>query len=208
MFPMQTFSVVVCRLVLAVSATLTTTYADQPTVQKSGDWTVTIQPGVRGSVTADRGSPTGLPLIRSVSLQAESKPEATPTADLPQIVPAPPAPAGTVTAAPDANATRTVDPLSLVHLYPQVYDAIPFSRAEYAANPSYRHDSTMEFLFGQMRSTVIHRYQGGGRRGGGYYGGGGGYGMPYSQFGFNSFVFPFYYFPDRFMGPYVPYNLW
>ncbi len=41
--------------------------------------------------------------------------------------------------------------------YQTVYDAIPFSRAEYDANPSYRHDATMEFLFGRMRPTVIQR---------------------------------------------------
>ena len=41
--------------------------------------------------------------------------------------------------------------------YREVYNSIPFSRAEYDANPSYRHDATMEFLFGQMRPTVVHR---------------------------------------------------
>ena len=42
-------------------------------------------------------------------------------------------------------------------MYREVYDSIPFSRAEYNANPSYRHDATMEFLFNQLRPTVIHR---------------------------------------------------
>lgn len=41
--------------------------------------------------------------------------------------------------------------------YRDVYFSIPFIRAEYDANPSYRHDATMEFLFGQMRPTVIQR---------------------------------------------------
>jgi hypothetical protein len=45
----------------------------------------------------------------------------------------------------------------LVGDYQSVYDAIPFSRAEYDANPTYRHDATMEFLFGRMRPTVIQR---------------------------------------------------
>lgn len=48
-------------------------------------------------------------------------------------------------------------PLDRVREYQRVYDSIPFSRAEYDANPSYRHDATMEFLFGQMRPTVIER---------------------------------------------------
>ncbi|MEX0701835.1 MAG: hypothetical protein WD069_07040 [Planctomycetales bacterium] len=42
--------------------------------------------------------------------------------------------------------------------YREAYRAVPFSRAEYLANPSYRHDAAMELLFGQMRPTVIHRH--------------------------------------------------
>ena len=41
--------------------------------------------------------------------------------------------------------------------YREVYASIPFSRVEYNANPSYRHDATMEFLFNQLRPTVINR---------------------------------------------------
>ncbi|WP_139228550.1 hypothetical protein [Planctomicrobium piriforme] len=41
--------------------------------------------------------------------------------------------------------------------YESVYHSIPYRRAEYLANPSYRHDATMEFLFGQLRPTVINR---------------------------------------------------
>lgn len=39
--------------------------------------------------------------------------------------------------------------------YLAAYNAIPFSRAEYEANPSYRHDSAMELLFGTMRPTTV-----------------------------------------------------
>ena len=39
--------------------------------------------------------------------------------------------------------------------YRQVYDSIPFNRAEYLANPGYRHEATMEILFGQLRPTTI-----------------------------------------------------
>ena len=42
--------------------------------------------------------------------------------------------------------------------YEEVYRSIPFSRTEYLANPSYRHDATMEILFGQLRPTTIHRH--------------------------------------------------
>ena len=41
--------------------------------------------------------------------------------------------------------------------YRDIYFSIPFSRAEYNANPSYRHDATMEVIFNQMRPTVIQR---------------------------------------------------
>lgn len=41
--------------------------------------------------------------------------------------------------------------------YQEVYESIPYRRSEYLANPSYRHDATMEVLFGQMRPTTIVR---------------------------------------------------
>jgi hypothetical protein len=64
----------------------------------------------------------------------------------------------------DEPAADAVPPTPVVtadraQAYRRVYDSIPFSRAEYDANPSYRHDATMEFLFGQLRPTVIHRGQ-------------------------------------------------
>lgn len=41
--------------------------------------------------------------------------------------------------------------------YWRVYRSIPFLRSEYVANPSYRHDATMEILFGQLRPTVVQK---------------------------------------------------
>lgn len=41
--------------------------------------------------------------------------------------------------------------------YEKIYNSIPYRRAEYLANPSYRHDTTVEIMFGQMRPTVVHR---------------------------------------------------
>jgi len=43
--------------------------------------------------------------------------------------------------------------------YDQIYESIPYRKSEHLANPSYRHDSTMEIMFGQLRPTVIHREQ-------------------------------------------------
>lgn len=44
-----------------------------------------------------------------------------------------------------------------VAAYNAAYKAIPYRRAEYLANPGYRHDTAVEMAFGQMRQTVIHR---------------------------------------------------
>jgi len=40
--------------------------------------------------------------------------------------------------------------------YREVYDSIPYSRAEYLANPAYRHEATMELLTGVPRQKVVH----------------------------------------------------
>ncbi len=39
--------------------------------------------------------------------------------------------------------------------YRRIYDSIPFNRAEYNVNPSYRHDSTMEILTGNARHQTV-----------------------------------------------------
>ncbi|MBI5758631.1 MAG: hypothetical protein HZA46_08945 [Planctomycetales bacterium] len=46
---------------------------------------------------------------------------------------------------------KTKKPLT----YQEAYDSIPFSRAEYDANPAYRHDAAMELVFGMQRPTTI-----------------------------------------------------
>jgi hypothetical protein len=42
--------------------------------------------------------------------------------------------------------------------YSRIYRSIPFNRAEYNANPSYRHDSTMEMLTGNPRHQTIVKH--------------------------------------------------
>ena len=42
--------------------------------------------------------------------------------------------------------------------YDRIYASIPFDRATYNANPSYRHDSTMEILTGNARHQTIVRH--------------------------------------------------
>ena len=58
-----------------------------------------------------------------------------------------------------SEGTVTVDDAmsQKIAAYKAAYDAIPYRRAEYLANPSYRHDAAVEFAFGEMRQTVIHR---------------------------------------------------
>jgi hypothetical protein len=42
--------------------------------------------------------------------------------------------------------------------YERIYQTIPFNRAEYNGNPTYRHDSTMEILTGNPRHQTIVRH--------------------------------------------------
>jgi hypothetical protein len=56
---------------------------------------------------------------------------------------------------PTVSPAPAIDPAA----YWCVYRTIPFLRTEYLANPSYRHEATMEFLFGQLRPTVVHKHQ-------------------------------------------------
>ena len=39
--------------------------------------------------------------------------------------------------------------------YTEVYNSIPFRRSEYAANPNYRHEATIELLLGQIRPKTV-----------------------------------------------------
>ncbi len=39
--------------------------------------------------------------------------------------------------------------------YREIYNSIPFSRAEYDANPGYRHQATMEIMLGQLHPIVV-----------------------------------------------------
>lgn len=52
------------------------------------------------------------------------------------------------------RASDNHDPVKLARNYWTVYRSIPFSRAEYDANPSYRHQATMELLLGELRPVI------------------------------------------------------
>lgn len=124
-----------------------------------GEWKMVIQPGHSAKTNGEPAAPQP-PVVRLTSFQTESLPVAPMpgAADAPTTTAEMPA-AEIPNAVVVPHVEPAVDPLSRVELYRAVYDSIPFSRAEYDANPTYRHDATMEFLFGQMRPTVIHRNQ-------------------------------------------------
>lgn len=42
--------------------------------------------------------------------------------------------------------------------YAAVRGTIPFSRSEWEADPTYRHNATMELMLGQLRDMVVYRY--------------------------------------------------
>jgi hypothetical protein len=125
-------------------------------------WTMVIQPGPTAA------KPTAVlnrPATETVSTTDRPPLPAVRLASYSTQLPMPPTPEITVVdrapALPDSPPEGTVPcttiPATRVRDYRAIYDAIPFSRAEYDANPSYRHDATMEFLFGQLRPTLIQR---------------------------------------------------
>jgi hypothetical protein len=122
-------------------------------------WTVSIKPAVRLAKAAPRSLPVPSPVdvTQAVALAQEQQPPAS----------LPPAPS----VAPPDTGVRTAhgvtvspDPRSDIELlgrrYAEAYRAIPFNRAEYDANPSYRHEAAMELVFGQMRPTTIVKQMG------------------------------------------------
>ncbi len=169
-----------CGLTICVA--VFTTEAQAVDVEKAqraeyrfGEWTVVVQPGLPApraalsppSLVIEPG-PTGPARIELTGLQQVPLPPLPPdvaTTELPIDAVLQAAAVDDATASDERKsepATATSSPADLTsrsQLYRTVYNSIPFSRAEYEANPSYRHDATMEFLFGQMRPTVIHRQQ-------------------------------------------------
>lgn len=51
------------------------------------------------------------------------------------------------------NELRSLNP----EAYREIYNSISFSRTEYLANRDYRHEATMEILFGQLRPKTVVR---------------------------------------------------
>lgn len=137
--------IAVCLPILELKASAAETVT---VLDGAGTWEMTISPQ---EFAAEGGSP-----ILLAYQQEDTEVEGT--------IPDPVEPEGL--AAPDAaDAENADEPLPTVvpaidpAAYWCVYRTIPFIRTEYLANPSYRHEATMEFLFGQLRPTVIHKHQ-------------------------------------------------
>ena len=201
-----------------VCSTVSTVAATEPIVQDFDGWKITIRPGASRIPDPIPPSPRPQPAatstnakgtIQLLSLRQDAPPTPVPPTpegvlpavvpeadpvddDLPKIIP------GESSLCCDAKTTvsapaGSVDPRYLSQMYSEIYNSIPFNRAEYHANPSYRHDTAVEFLFGKMRPTVVHRHtnvnnnysSGYGYGGYGY----GGYGVPYA-YGGSGYAYP------------------
>lgn len=118
------------------------------------DWTMEIIPAAGGAIgdtaipdPSDSGVkiiPVGLSVQESVLIRDAA--HDTPLIAEPMLNP--PAPDSAKDAAGAVNAAD----------YARVYQSIPFNRAEYNANPTYRHDAAMELLTGNARHQTIVRH--------------------------------------------------
>lgn len=135
--------------------------ADEPAPQSSpsnNEWTIVIQPGPIAQVSS---SVTELPIpplpAQAVGDQLASASQFAPALLANQTNDAPATPEAVeeeevVMSPPDES--RAGQRMS----YREAYDAIPFSRSEYNANPSYRHEAAMELMFGQLRPMTTVKY--------------------------------------------------
>lgn len=172
-------------MVAAMACSSTTIgFATEPIVQEFDGWKITITPGPSSrpdvppspAVVTSKTASASSGSIQLVSLRQDVTPLApvpvldkdnsapvpgTPVADpaidgLPVIIPG--ESSHCCDSTPTVSAPEgTVDPRYLAQMYQEIYKSIPFIRAEYDGNPTYIHDTAVEFLFGKMRPTVIHR---------------------------------------------------
>lgn len=107
-----------------------------------------------GIIIAPRNAPARFEQF--ASLQQEDAPA---DGDLPLIVPRGSAAADEDAAEPAEDAAGTNEAQSKAASYRELFESIPFSRAEFAANPSYRHDAVMELLTGNARPPRLQIIQ-------------------------------------------------
>ena len=123
------FRICLIAWIAVVAVTACGQWASAESFAVTPDWTIEITP-----------SRTVVPVVATPEVAVEAS--------------AYDAPVPAATAESDGCGTLQVN----VADYVRVYGSIPFNRAEYNANPTYRHDSTMEILTGNARHQTIVRH--------------------------------------------------
>ncbi len=97
--------------------------------EEESDWKIKITPRIVAKLdTAQEGADVVLPPVPKPTAKEVTMPE---------IYPA------------DRSPLPDKDCCPQLTTYKQIYDSIPFSRAEYVANPSYRHETTLSLMLGE-----------------------------------------------------------
>lgn len=133
-------------------------------------WTIQIRPGNRGNRSTAPAESLQKRNVTPASYQ-EPKPEVVPVpesapakSETPAELPKSNGPALTPAAGPNPAthidpAPRSVDLVPNVMprtmSYEEAYAAVPFSRTEYEANPTYRHQAALELMFHTLRPTTM-----------------------------------------------------
>lgn len=136
--------------------------AKPDTVKSAASWTMLITPGassqagtpptpklVTFEIDEKTGAVRGDPQEQVLGYEAAAR-------KIKEMTPAPPQAAEAVPA-PQGYFPAELERHPISKDYSQVYNSIPFSRAEYLANPAYRHEATIELMFGEMRPTTIQK---------------------------------------------------
>ncbi len=128
---------------------------DAKGVIRDANWVIEIRPASKRS--ADPQSPVGPALVpvgheeEAPAPESKSEPKAATPSSEPQPI-GPPPPPGMTDSMP-----RPAGPARMT--YQEAYAAVPFSRTEYEANPTYRHQAALELMFGVLRPmTLVQQY--------------------------------------------------
>jgi hypothetical protein len=144
--------------------------ADASEVIRDKQWTIKIRPNGRGNRSTDASSESRSRTVTPAVYQQPAA-EIAPAPESVEPAPAPesPKPAGPAlppgadpVAAPASNADPAMRSVDLVPgvmprtmTYDEAYAAVPFSRTEYEANPTYRHQAALELMFHTLRPTTL-----------------------------------------------------
>lgn len=157
-------------LLLALAAFLLTksmtTAAVPPGETPDAGWKVEVQPAPARARSLGKTA-VGLPVTTAADREepvADAPPEAILSSGGQE---APLSPGASVTRFVEDDWTVTIIPGTVKGpvkvngmTYEEVYRSVPYKKAEYYANPGYRHEATMEILFATLRpKTVVNQYE-------------------------------------------------